>query len=112
LRFNVFYYGITGAIVSYYFSHLNITPLRFSLLFPVIMSLSFGVAFVWAAGQLKLIKKDLFAIRDTLGLMTAPDVGVLVVFLWISAVTFFLVAIGLLLLFVWSFCSPAFLNRI
>jgi hypothetical protein len=40
-----------------------------------------GGVFFYGATLLAVVREDLFAIRDTLGLETAPDVHVLVVFL-------------------------------
>ncbi len=39
IKFNVFYYAITGAFLSYYFSHLSSDLVRWSLVFPMIMSM-------------------------------------------------------------------------
>ena len=39
IEINVFYYAITGAIVSYYFAHRAEAPdIRFALMLPILMS--------------------------------------------------------------------------
>ena len=47
---------------------------------------------------MNFLRKDVFEIRDALGLKVAPDVGVLTSLLYIFAVVFIIVAIGCLYL--------------
>lgn len=49
IKINAFYYAITGAIVSFYFLHIDKEPLvNFSLLLPLIMSAGLMVFFIEA----------------------------------------------------------------
>ncbi|HTC90447.1 MAG TPA: hypothetical protein VK686_19205 [Bryobacteraceae bacterium] len=96
LKFNAFYYAATGAILSYYFSKPEIPWMRFSLLFPCVMSVALSLLFFYGASQSEYTRQELFQIRDRLGLDTAPEYAVLKVFLWISAVLMVVVAISLL----------------
>ena len=73
LKFNVFYYAATGAIVSYYFSKPDIPWMKFSLWFPILMSIGFAILFIYGASQTHVVRQELFDIRDKLGLDTAPD---------------------------------------
>lgn len=95
VEFNVFYYGITGGVVSYYFAHEQETFMRNALLLPFVMSVLFGLFFVYGAHLMGRLRREVFTIRDALRLNTAPDLAVLSIFLVISAVLMFSVAIGL-----------------
>jgi hypothetical protein len=108
LKFNVFYYAATGALLSYYFSHSTIPLMKYSLAFPILMSLGFASLFIYAASQTHIVRKELFDIRDELKLATAPEYRVLTVFLWLSAALMIVVGIGL---FGLMFCAP-FLPKI
>jgi hypothetical protein len=96
LKFNAFYYAATGGILSYYFSKPEIPWMKFSLLFPVLMSFAFAVLFLYAASQSEYTRQELFSIRDKLGLDTAPEYAVLKVFLWLSAILMLVVGFCLL----------------
>ena len=102
VKFNVFYYAVTGAILSFYFSKTDVPLIKYSLLFPIILSLGFGGFFFYGASLMKPVRNDIFFIRDALGLYSAPEVKVLAVVLRISAIMFFVVAICLALLFFFS----------
>lgn len=101
LKANIFYYGITGAILSYYLAHTNIGPIKYSLLLPIILSISMGLIFLYGAFLMKFPRKEMFNIRDELGLDTAPDFNILSIFLIIFGIVLFLVAVSLILLFLW-----------
>ena len=98
LKFNVFYYAATGALVSYYFSKPDIPWMKYSLCFPVLMSLGFATLFIYGASKTHVVRQELFDIRDKLGLDTAPEYKVLYVFLWVSAILMLIVAICLLVM--------------
>lgn len=94
IKINVFYYAVTGAILSYYFSHLEVANIRFSLLLPILMSVAFAGFFVYGAVLMRALRQEVFDIRDALGLKVAPELQVLSVLLYIFAVVFSFVAIG------------------
>jgi hypothetical protein len=98
LKFNVFYYAATGALVSYYFSKPDIPWMKYSLCFPVLMSVGFATLFIYGASKTHVVRQELFDIRDKLGLDTAPEYKVLFVFLWISAILMVIVALCLLVM--------------
>jgi hypothetical protein len=100
LKFNVFYYAVTGAILSFYFSRSDVSLIRYSLLFPVLMSIRFGLFSLYAASLIKVPRQEIFAIRDALGLHTAPEVKAFAVLLRLSATLFLFVALCLLALLV------------
>lgn len=96
--FNVFFYGITGAVVSYYLAHASEPYMRFALALPIGMSAFFGAFFVYGTILMKIVRNDIFRLRDELRLRVAPDAFVLSVFLVISALLMALVATALMLL--------------
>jgi hypothetical protein len=99
IKFNVFYYAVTGAILSFYFSKTEVSLIRYSLLFPILLSVSFGGFFLYGSTLLEVVRQEVFDIRDKLQLDTAPEMNVLKILLRITAVLFLFVAICLLVLF-------------
>lgn len=97
IKFNIFYYAVTGAIISFYFANADIPRIKYALLFPIIISLSFAGFFLYGAHLMKYIRKEVFAIRDALGLKVAPDVGVLSILLYIFSGVFIIVSFGCIL---------------
>ena len=57
-------------------------------------SVAFAAFFVYGAIIMKLLRREVFDIRNALGLRVAPDVGVLSVLLYIFASVFLIVATG------------------
>ncbi|HXN99661.1 MAG TPA: hypothetical protein VN881_11350 [Candidatus Acidoferrales bacterium] len=96
LQFNAYYYAATGALVAYYFSHLQTPLMRCSLAFPVLMSVGFSILFFYGASQIQVVRMELFEIRDRLGLGTAPEYKVLTIFLLLSAALMLIVAVSLI----------------
>ena len=102
VKVNIFYYAVTGAIISYYFTHADDQLIKYSLILPLVMSIALGGFFIRGAWLAKIPRKEVFSIRDKLGLESAPDIGVLILLLVIFAVLMLLVASGLLwLLLFW-----------
>jgi len=100
LKVNIFYYAVTGAILSFYFTNpYNSNIIRYSLLLPFLMSLLFAAIFIYSSNILKVTRNDVFKIRDWLGLRTAPEFNVLKHFLRASASLFIIVAVGLIIFF-------------
>lgn len=95
VEFNVFFYAITGGVVSYYFAHNTEPLMRYALLLPFAMSIFFGAFFIYGAHLMGYLRREVFEIKDALQLKTAPDLQVLSIFLILSAVLMFFVAIGL-----------------
>lgn len=101
LKFNIFYYAATGALISYYFSKSDIALMKYSLLLPVLMSLGFAALFFYGAWAQAVSREEIFNLRDALGLETAPETRVLQVLLCISA--FLMLVVGIVILV--FFCS-------
>ncbi len=94
IRMNIFYYAVTGAILSFYFSHMDEGAARFSLVLPALMSVAFAWLFLHAANLVGVVRLEVFRIRDALGLLTAPELQVLVYLLRIFGALFAAVALG------------------
>lgn len=95
LKINIFYYAITGAILSYYFTHTNQPHVKLALALPFCMSFLLAVLFV-IGGVLGINgHNDIRDIGGKLGFKFVPAVGVLSLLLWISAALMILVAIGM-----------------
>jgi hypothetical protein len=100
LKLNVFFYLVTGGILTFYFANSNERLIRYSLLLPIILSVAFGGVFIYGSILLSVTRADIFQIRDKLNLDTAPDVRVLSVLLRVFAIIFFVVATSMILLMV------------
>ena len=99
LKVNIFYYAVTGAILSFYFAKAHDNDIiRYSLLLPFLMSVLFAIIFIYSSIILNVTRSEVFQIRDWLGLRTAPEFNVLKYFLRASASLFILVALGLIML--------------
>jgi hypothetical protein len=94
-----FFYAITGAILSYYFAHESDPRMKFALLLPVLMSVSFTAIFLYGARLMKTIRDEVFDIASKLKLETGIEVQVLVVTLWSFGIVLAVTAIGLAGLF-------------
>ena len=95
IKFNVFFYAATGAIVSYVLAqHSGNDLIQYALVLPLVMSLCFGGLFVYGGVLMRVLRRDTFEIRDALQLRAAPDVGVLSVLLYAFAFVYVLMAIG------------------
>lgn len=101
LKFNVFYYAVTGAVLSFYFSNTaNLgVPRHLLLVFPIIISLGFGSFFIYAASLVRVSRADIIALGQALGFLTFPEIRVLAVLLTISGGTFIFVALCISALF-------------
>ena len=94
IKFNLFYYAITGAIISFCFANTDKPHIKYALWLPIIMSIVFAGFFLYGAFLMEYIRKDVFAIRDALQFKVAPDVRVLSVLLCIFSGVFILIAFG------------------
>ena len=77
IEINALYYAITGALLSYYLAHRSNSTVRFALILPLLMSILFGLLFIYGAILNRLSRAEIFRVRDALGLHVAPDLAVL-----------------------------------
>jgi hypothetical protein len=108
LKFNVFHYAITGAIVSFYFAAKGGIPLiRYSLFLPFAMSVSLVVLFGW--GALLVVpetRREVLKIGEKLGFTVVTEFTILQAVLLTFAVLSFLTAAGLALLYMLASSPP------
>lgn len=102
LKVNIFYYAITGAILSFYFSRPDPLVLRWALVFPFIMSVVLAIAACYGARLNEVTRTDVQDLVGRLGLDVWPEMRILSIYLWLTAGLFTLVAAGLVLLFFFS----------
>jgi len=96
IEINVFYYAITGAIVSYYFAHRVEAPeIRFALMLPILMSVLLALFFIYGSIMNRYSRDEMFRVREALGLRVAPEFAVLGSLLVIFAALMVLVALSL-----------------
>ena len=98
LKVNAAFYAISGAVASYVLTHQTVVAAKAALLIPAVLGV--GLAFVAAYGAVmqRYTRNELLAIRDTLKLETIPEIKVLAFLLWVSALGFAAVSVGLLVL--------------
>jgi hypothetical protein len=102
IKFNVFYYAVTGALLSYYFTNFKTeTLVRWSLMLPIFMSLLFGGLFLGASRALPRVDTELGHISRLLNFVK-PEVSIL---------RYALVASGILFLGVGAVLFGAFVIR-
>lgn len=98
LKANAFFYGITGAILTYYFTHQGEPLVTLALFLPFGMSAALCGTFFYGAYITGFIRKEVFSIRDRLSLDSAPDMQVLQVLLRVFGSLLGLVALAILVL--------------
>ena len=102
LKINVAFYAISGAVVSYVLAHPGDRTSQAGLLIPLILGIGLTTVSVFGALMLGETRTDLLSIRDELGLKTAPEVRVLSLLLWASAVGFLAVGVAAVILWLAS----------
>lgn len=96
LKFNVFFYAVTGAIVSYFLSKPDSPFLKYSLGLPVLMGLFFCGFFLYGANRSKISREEVRSLASALGFNVMPEYRVLTFALRICAALFLVIALGLL----------------
>jgi hypothetical protein len=97
IKINIFYYAITGGLLSYYFSNQDNPLLKWSLILPIIMSFALSFIFLYGSGLIKITRQELFNIRDRLNLETAPEIAILSITLKAFGIIFLLISLALLI---------------
>jgi len=94
IKLNVFFYAVTGAILSFVVANLKDPNYKLAAILPLTMSIGFSLVSFYGAALVPALRREIFACRDSLGLKTAPEVHVLTVLLTIFGVIFLAVAAG------------------
>lgn len=98
LKFNLLYYAITGAILSFYFVHrTDSQQVKLVLLFPAILSFVFFLLFGYASTLVEAVHMDVRAICAALHFQVVPHILVLKHVLRCFAVLYLVVGVGILL---------------
>ncbi len=96
LKGNVFFYLITGSILTFYFTNPDKLLVKYSLILPIVMSLALGFAFLLRAYLTKGLGKDFIDLSSRLGFNTCPTVKILIVLLYSFGSIFIIVALAML----------------
>ncbi|MBA2749348.1 MAG: hypothetical protein H0U45_11560 [Tatlockia sp.] len=98
--FNGFYYAVTGGFLTYYFNQINVMPyLNWSLIFFIIMSLSFAIIYNESWRSFEKSVEQVERIALTLG-FAGTEVRALSMALGASSLLFFIVTLGFFLIFI------------
>jgi hypothetical protein len=102
---STWFYAITGAILAYYFSHIqdNNPLLRYALVLPIILSLGFAFIYDRGSRQTEDLENKLKYIRERLRLPGKPHVDFLEKFLEVCRLLFVFVGLSILVVFLLSF---------
>ena len=102
IKINIFYYAITGAVISFYFLHFKDEPLLiYALILPFVMSVAFAIFFYRSAMAADISQRYIEKITEEMKLDYFSAVGsvlsfLLRIFFWL----FIVVASGLFILFI------------
>jgi hypothetical protein len=99
LKMNAAYYAITGAIVTYVLAHRTDGMSRAGLFIPVVLGVGLVLLFAYGAVMLRYTRDEMISIRDELRLQTIHELRVLSLLLWLSAIGFLVVSVGVV--FIW-----------
>lgn len=104
--FNGFYYAVTGGFLTYYFNQINVIRyLDWSLIFFIIMSLSFAIIYYKSWRSFEKSVEQVERIALTLG-FAGTEVRALSMALGASSLLFFIVTLGLFLIFILKPLQP------
>ena len=95
LKTSIFIFGITGAIISYYFSNSSKPLVKFSLVLPLIMNIGFAYLCFKGANFADILDRDHEILSEELGTKLALTLSPLYEVLRLFTVLYVLVSIGL-----------------
>jgi hypothetical protein len=99
LKINIFYYAVTGAIISFYFVQQDEPLIKFSLLLPFAMSVALAVFFYKAAKAADISHSNIETIAGQIGFEVFSAVGTVLAFLLrIFLLLMIVSALGILIL--------------
>lgn len=100
IKLNMFYYAITGAILSFYFTHTNIAMAKYALGLPILLSIALSALFLWSVVLANNLRMHIRTMAADLGLTAYPEGIVLVLVCAIFGGVLAVVSIALICLFV------------
>lgn len=95
IKLNMFYYAITGAILSFHFSKGTPEVSQYSLYLPLLLSIGLAVFFLWSARLAWHLRNSISTSAKTLGLQFKPEGIVLVLLCLIFGIVLSIVSAGL-----------------
>jgi len=98
VKVNVFYYAITGGIVSFCFAQHQVAFAKWGLLLPVLMSVCLAIVFGWSAPFAGTLRDENYKLAAKLGIEAPHEFGPLVFMLWIFTALQTVSAVGLIVL--------------
>ena len=101
IKLNIFYYAITGAILSFYFANTDIPMVKYALCLPLLLSSAFSYLFFHSAVLAQNLRIHIRATAEKLRRPFYPEGIVLVLICAIFGSILAIVSIALIYLF-WS----------
>lgn len=96
IKLNMFYYAITGAILSFYFTNTDIETAKYALYLPVLLSIGLSAFFLWAAKSAWILRLHIRTTAEELGLKAYPEGLVLVLLCIIFGIVLGVVSLSLI----------------
>lgn len=100
IKLNMFHYAITGAILSFYFTHTNIPMAKYALGLPILLSIALSGLFLWSVRLANTLRIHIRTTANELGLKAYPEGIVLVLICAIFGIILAVVSIALIIFFV------------
>lgn len=92
----MFYYAITGAILSFHFAHTDFPTAKYALILPVLLSVGLSLFFIWGAKLALNLRTHIKTTAEELGLKAYPEGIVLVLLCAIFGIVLAIVSIALI----------------
>lgn len=100
IKLNMFYYAITGAILSFYFTNSDIPMAKYALGLPILLSIALSILFLWSAVLANNLRSHIRTTAGELGLKAYPEGIVLVLICSIFGGVLAVVSVALVWFFV------------
>lgn len=96
IKLNMFYYGITGALLSFHFTNPGTALSKYALVLPILLSIGLSIFFFIAAFLAHNLRVHIRNTAKDLGLLMYPEGIVLVMLCLIFGVVLAIVSVSLL----------------
>ena len=96
VNLNMFYYAITGAILSFHFTNASIELSKYALYLPLLLSIGLAIFFLWSARLAHSLRISIRQSAEDLGLKYYPEGMVLILLCVIFGIVLSLVSVALL----------------
>ena len=97
IKLNMFYYAITGAILSFHFANTDLPMGKYALVLPVLLSIGLTIFFLWSAKLAHNLRIHIRSTAEELGLKAYPEGIVLVLLCLIFGSILAVVSVALIL---------------